>query len=174
MVEITLPIILQIVQTVSLVIGIIYYLTIMRNSNRTRQTEILFQRHKVDLDYMRSWADVMFLQDWNTLEELNEKYPWDTHFEERTRVLYILNTYNNLGLILKEKVVDPKLVFELYSASNIITTWSKYEEFLEAIRIRANNPTEYNGFKYLYNTAVKMYPEVTTIPSAKVKNSNIQ
>lgn len=172
MVEVTLPIILQLVQTVSLVIGIIYYLTIMKNTSKARQTEILFQRHKVDLDYVRSWADVMFIQDWDTFEELEEKYPWDTHFEERTRVIYILNTYNNLGLILREKVVDPKLVFELYSVPNIITTWKKYENFLNTIRQKSNNSEQYDAFDYLYNEARKIYPQVSTIPSARVKNSN--
>ena len=165
MVELTVPIVLQCVQTVGILVGIVYYITIMRNISKARQTEILFQRHKVDLDYMRSWADVMFIQDWNTFEELNERYPWDTHFEERTRVLYILNTYNNLGLILREKVVDSKLVFDLYSPSTIITTWKKYEEFLKTIRRISDDPTEYNAFDYLYHEAVKIYPKGITIPN---------
>ena len=97
MVEITIPIILQIVQTVGILVGIIYYITIMRNTNQTRQTELLLQRNKVDLDYVRSWSDVIIVQDWKTIEELEERYPWETHVEERARVLYILNTYNNLG-----------------------------------------------------------------------------
>ena len=163
MVEITLSIILQIVQTVGILMGIIYYITIMRNANRTRQTELLFQRHKVDLDYLRSWADVIIIQDWKDFEELQERYPWNTHFEERTRVLYILNAYNNLGLILKEKVTDPNLLFELYPPSTVITTWKKYEELVRSMRIRSNNPAEGGGFEFLYNEAKKLYPNVDII-----------
>jgi hypothetical protein len=44
MVEITLPIVLQIIQTVSISVGIIYYLFIMRNVQKSRQRENLFLR----------------------------------------------------------------------------------------------------------------------------------
>jgi hypothetical protein len=170
MVEITLTIMLQIVQTVGILVGIIYYITIMRNANRTRQTELLFQRHKVDFDYLRSWADVILIQDWKDFEELEERYPWNTHFEERTRVLYILNTYNNLGLILREKVTDPNLLFELYTPSNVITTWKKYEEVLRSFRTMSNDPAQYCGFEFLYNEAKKLYPNVDTFPTAKIES----
>jgi hypothetical protein len=40
MVEITLPIILQIVQTVGILVGIAYYLIIMRNSQRSQQIQL--------------------------------------------------------------------------------------------------------------------------------------
>jgi hypothetical protein len=50
MVEITLPIVLQIIQTVGILVGIIYYLIIMRNSQRnqklqleTRQAQLFMQ-----------------------------------------------------------------------------------------------------------------------------------
>ena len=168
MVEITLPIVLQVIQTLGILVGIIYYITIMRNTSRTRQTELLFQRHKVDLDYVRSWADVILVQDWKTIEELEERYPWNTHFEERTRVLYILNTYNNLGIMLKEKVTDPNLLFELYPPSGVMTTWKKYEEFVRNMRSRSNDPLTYGGFEFLYDEAKRLYPNVGIIPTAKI------
>jgi hypothetical protein len=47
MVEITLPIVLQILQTVGILVGIVYYITIMRNSQRTR--ELSLQAQELDL-----------------------------------------------------------------------------------------------------------------------------
>jgi hypothetical protein len=158
MVEITLSVLLQIVQTIGILVGIAYYLTIMRNTQRTRQTELLLQRHKVDLDYARSWADVLVRQDWTTMEELEENYPWETHFEERARVIYLLNTFNTLGLILREKVADSKVVFDLYPASNVITTWLKFEGYLGTIRARSNDQSQFSGFEYLYNEAKRTIP----------------
>jgi hypothetical protein len=40
MVEITLPIVLQLLQTAGLLVGIVYYITIMRNSQRTQQMQL--------------------------------------------------------------------------------------------------------------------------------------
>ena len=74
MVEIAYQMVLQILQTVGILVGIVYYITILRNSQKARQTELLFQRHKVDLDYVRSWADVLLVQEWKNMEDLDEKY----------------------------------------------------------------------------------------------------
>ena len=43
MVEITLPIVLQVIQTVSIAVGIFYYLYIMRNVHKSRQRESLLK-----------------------------------------------------------------------------------------------------------------------------------
>jgi hypothetical protein len=48
MVEITLPITLQIIQTLSLIIGIAYYLTIMRNSQKTRELTLNAQEQALE------------------------------------------------------------------------------------------------------------------------------
>jgi len=69
MVEITLPIILQIVQTVALVVGIIYYLTIMRNQQRTRELTLKAQEHATEtrqaqlfMQIYDKWSDPDFLE----------------------------------------------------------------------------------------------------------------
>jgi hypothetical protein len=58
MAEITLQLVLQIIQTVSLVIGIIYYLTIMRNQNRAREAQVLLQLNQVfnEKEMIKDWA----------------------------------------------------------------------------------------------------------------------
>jgi hypothetical protein len=43
MVEITLPIILQLLQTAGILVGIIYYITIMRNTQKTRELTLQSQ-----------------------------------------------------------------------------------------------------------------------------------
>ena len=48
MVEFTLPIVLQIVQTVGILVGIIYYITIMRNQQRTRELALTAQEHATE------------------------------------------------------------------------------------------------------------------------------
>ncbi len=43
MVEITLPLVLQILQTAGILVGIIYYITIMRNTQKTRELSLRAQ-----------------------------------------------------------------------------------------------------------------------------------
>jgi uncharacterized membrane-anchored protein YhcB (DUF1043 family) len=58
MVEITLPIALQIIQTVSLVVGIIYYLIIMRNSQKTRELALNAQEQALETRQTQLFMDV--------------------------------------------------------------------------------------------------------------------
>jgi hypothetical protein len=74
MVEITLQLVLQIIQTVSLVIGIIYYLAIMRNQNRAREAQVLLQLNQVfnEKEMIKDWAQFTMLE-FMDLEDLREK-----------------------------------------------------------------------------------------------------
>ena len=42
----TLPLVLQIVQTMGILVGIIYYLTIMRNAQKARQTQMFMELYR--------------------------------------------------------------------------------------------------------------------------------
>lgn len=153
---------------IGMIIALTYYTITLRNANRTRQKELLLERNKIGLEYIRSWADVVFVQDWKNLAELQEKYPWDTHFEERARVLYILNVYNSLGLLLKEKVTEPHLMFKMFPPPAVISTWKKYEAWIQEVRELSNDPQEYDGFEFLYNEVRRLYPNVNPIKMAKL------
>jgi hypothetical protein len=48
MVEITLPIMLQILQTAGILVGIAYYLVIMRNSQKTRELALNAQEKALE------------------------------------------------------------------------------------------------------------------------------
>ena len=100
MVEITLPIVLQIIQTVSLIIGIVYYISIMRNQQRTRelslkareeaekarQRDMIIQRSQsYGLEYMRAYTDVRGMTDWVDAEDFMRKYIGRTDVERRRR-----------------------------------------------------------------------------------------
>ena len=173
MVEITLPIILQIVQTVALVVGIIYYLTIMRNQQRTRELTLKAQEHATEtrqaqlfMQIYDKWSDPDFLEAWyliieaefETYEEMNklrenEKYlrAWGT----------IVGFYEGVGVLVKEGLIDIRLVALLMTGTTTLF-WRKMEPFIDEIRRRAY-PRAYIETEYLYNALmdyIKEHPEI--------------
>jgi hypothetical protein len=75
MVEITLPIMLQIVQTVGILVGIIYYITIMRNQQRTRELtlesqELARKAQEQALETRKVQLFMQIYQDMNSTENL--------------------------------------------------------------------------------------------------------
>ena len=67
MVEITLPIVLQIVQTTGIIIGIIYYLTIMRNQQKSQQLTLETRQAQLLLNLMNTYRGTEFRRQWHTL-----------------------------------------------------------------------------------------------------------
>jgi len=62
MVEITLPIVLQIVQTAGIFVGIVYYLTIMRNNQRTQRIQLYntYLQPRLTEEYWDKVLEVLF------------------------------------------------------------------------------------------------------------------
>ena len=177
-----LGIILQVLQTVSIIIGVFYYIMTLQNSNKTqqlalkaqehatktRQTEILFQRLQRTAQNYEAWGEVMFVQEWNSLDEMIEKYSWSKEPKARANFSYVLNLYNNVGLLLQEKIADPELLFKVFDPVSLLTTWSKFEPIILEMRKQTNYEAQGEGFEYLANEARKRFPEINLIRRAKI------
>ena len=172
MVEITLPIVLQILQTAGILVGIVYYITIMRNAQRTReltlkaqeetekarQRDMIIQRSQTyGMDYMRAWYEASNMTDWDDVEDFNEKYRGS---ESRIKWMYLMRQFTLARLHLKEGA-DPELLFYLYPPTSVMTLWERFEPVLRYQSERSNDPRMWEPFEYLYNEAKNRFPEVT-------------
>ena len=156
-----------VIAAASVVVGVVTFIVNSRKEARQREVEFLFQRTQSDLEaYYRAWFNVVTIMDWKNLDELNEKYQFSTHPEERSRFNCIGHFFNSIGLLLKEKVVNPELLFTVFTPALVLTTWRRYESTLKEMRIRSNDPILWSGFEYLGNEVKKRYPEVNLIAAA--------
>jgi len=156
MVEITLPIILQILQTAGILMGIVYYITIMRNAERTRQREQVFLRlQSFDMPYNRAMDHVM--NNWTGKGDYHS-------FDSETRVNYnfITTRYQNIGVMLREKMIDPDLLYKTFSPRAIISLWEKSEHLVRDNREDNKYTTYMEDFEYLYIETKKRYPDIVT------------
>ena len=159
MVEITLPIVLQIIQTVSISVGIIYYLFIMRNVQKSAQRENLLLRFQsFDKTYNMAREDFNE-QEWgNTMEDF-----WNHSSESRANFNYLHMRFNNLGVVLKEKMMDPDIFYQLFPPMQTMSIWERIENIIKDYRKRTNDTTYNEAFEYLYNETKKRYPDISTL-----------
>jgi hypothetical protein len=161
MVEITYQMVLSTVQTISLVVGIVYYIAIMRNNQKTNKTNTLIQRMQThDRSYYKAWANVLNIN-YETPEEWIEKYRYDVNPEVYADWAYIGSIYHNVGYLLKHGLVDPDTIFELYPPSSVIRIWRIYKvmvEYLDNVR----GSELWCHIKYLNDEAERRFPELKT------------
>ena len=173
MVEITLPIVLQILQTAGILVGIIYYITIMRNSQRNQELAIKAQDQATETrqfqtfmqlaEYERSgegWRDHLEWtnMEWDDYDDFERKYGSDVNPENYIRRQRKISFYDRVGWLLKYGMIDKNIAYEL-GGTGYISNWNKYKEIIKIQRELYNIPDYCAHWEYLYEQMAKIAEE---------------
>ena len=167
MVEFTYPMLLDTVRTAGIIMGIIYYLSILRNQQKTRMLEMVSRRaHQAHSYEQQKYAREivpMYSSGWSTPEEYYEKYGYQKTPELEIARVIMQNSLNHWGFLFREGVIDVNFIDRLYNPWHIITFWEKFKPLFEDARRRLH-PSHANQVEALYNAVVdlkqKKYPTV--------------
>lgn len=155
---------LQILQTVGILVGIIYYITIMRNTMRARMLQVSaqFSNMWTRNEFVSNFIDAAYIQDYTTFEEWVEKYGFSVNPEATVKLFSLGNMYNSAGQMVKDGLVKPEFVWSIQAPFSIILLWEKVKPLIDRFRESDNDPSMWGSFEYLYNVTKKRYPEVMT------------
>lgn len=161
MVEITLSIVLQSVQTIGILVAIFYYFTIMRNTQKTRELTLKAQEQVLETrqaqlfmhiysnwystDYWENWDNTMQFE-FKDFDDVNEKITPEIRKSARS----IFAFYEGLGVLVKRGLIEPSLIDDLMSAQ-VLSFWERWRDFYAEMRIRRKNPMAAEWIEYLYS-----------------------
>lgn len=174
MVEVTYQMMLSTLQTIALIVGIVYYLIIMRNSQRTqqialetRQAQLLMQIYQrmSSSEYVSDWAEILNYE-WDSYEDFELKYGSADHPKKFGKRASIWRSFDGVGLLVKQGLLDVENVYELLD-SGVLLQWMKWEPIIKEQRIRYGFPNQSIWFEYLADELLKIRSErgVTKEPS---------
>jgi len=172
MVEITYQMVLSTLQTVGILVGIIYYLIIMRNSQRTRELTLqsqdltrkaqeqaletrqaqLFMQiftRQYDIDQRRSIHLVNSLE-YEDYEDFNDKYGVENDPDAYFRMASLGTYFEGVGVLVKRNLVDPSMVDDLMSG-RIIDFWEAVGPYFFELRERTGDYEALEHVEYLYD-----------------------
>jgi len=162
MVEITYQMALSTLQTAGILVGIVYYITIMRNAQRnqrlqleTRQTQLLMQIYQ-DLTSettLRNWIEILSYE-FEDYEEFNSKYGAAYNRESFAKRFSVWRLLDGVGLLLRDGLLDPDRVYDLMD-STVIPQWEKFGHIIKQHR-NEGWPDAEEGFEYLYHEIMKV------------------
>jgi len=181
MVEITYQMVLSTLQTIALIVGIAYYLFIMRNSQRnqeltlkaqeqaleTRQTQLFMQIYQqLNSEESHKTSMEIYNLEIKDNDEFLQKYDSSVNPAHYGKRAYIWFSYNTIGELLRMGIIELELLIRLQLDPMVILMWEKWEEIIRATRVRENIPDLWEGFEYLYDEMKKFrssrgYPEIT-------------
>ncbi len=163
MVEITYQMVLSTLQTVALIVGITYYLFIMRNSQKTRELALNAQEQALEtrqtqlfMDVYRSHttkehqadvSELLLSWDWNDFDDFKEKYMVPP---DNAKYLSYFANLEGLGLLVRNGLLDANLVYDLQYVS-IIMIWEKFLPIILEYREAWSTPQLWGTVEYLYD-----------------------
>ena len=157
---IELSIIRDLVTIFGVIAGLTYYVMTVRNAEKTRKQDVIFQRiSELDDEFYNKWTNLLD-SDWKTYAE------WRKHRLEHPEsygfLAYMLSLLGGIGETLRKGIIDPDSLFSIYTPILVIFTWEKVKPIIEFYRDGTNIPTYLDNFEYLYDEAKKRYPEMHT------------
>ena len=161
MAEITYQMVLSTLQTAGLLVGIFYYITTLRNAQKNRTIDMVFQRTQTRTpEYFQNINELSQMEiGWTTTDEFWEKYNYEKTPELMGKRSNILSDMNAWGYLLREGLVDIDFVCRFNTPGWILKFW-KTNEPLTMQNRNHKNPDNNRDFEFLYNAVKKKYPEI--------------
>ena len=152
-----------VIAAISVVIGVANSILTNRRAERRRQIELetrqeeLFMEYRATTTYegLRHWQDVMYRQDWKTWDEYWEKYSTRVNLEAATKVMYIANLFHTLGVLARERLIDPKFIYK-QDPHSVVLTWNRLKPYVIGVRKNLGIHQLYEAFEWLANLMTEM------------------
>jgi hypothetical protein len=187
MVDLSYQMVLSTLQTAGILVGITYYLVIMRNSQKTRelvlqsqeltrksqedaletrQVQLFMNIYKEHLTERES-RSLYFLMDmeYDDFEDYERKYGRDNNPEAHDLITMHQLLMEGFGILVREGYVNVRLV-ALFTSGSIRIGWEKLRNYIYETRERYNFPRYSIEYEYLYNTLMEYaekHPELQII-----------
>ena len=146
-----------------LTVSIVYYASILKNSNKTRELQLRAQEHaketrKIQLlheinesvsegDSHLNWVDMLDMK-WDNYEDFISKYGRENNPDLYHGRLRIWRRMNFSGLLIRDGLIDTSTYVQ-YIGDNPPIIWSKFKDIIEELRVQVDNPELYVGIEIL-------------------------
>lgn len=149
---------LSTLQTIALIVGIVYYITIMRNTRKNQQLTLETRQAQLYMGLMNTLRSPEFRKQWHITEsatwkdfdDFSEKYSPVKNPEVLTAVVSMFTFFDSVGTLVKKKLINIDLV-DGTLAIHLIVTWKRYESILKGDREYFQAPNLWEDFEYIYN-----------------------
>jgi len=156
MVEITYQMVLSTLQTIALIVGIAYYLFIMRNSQRNQQHQLETRQAQLYMTLFNTINNQNIWRHWNEIREYQftdyddfmDKYGPVNNPEAYDKYVKVLWLFTEMGVLVQEGYITVEHVGNLMEYTPI-RAWRKFGPIIEKERGKRYSIGGYGTFEYL-------------------------
>ncbi|MBN1683213.1 hypothetical protein JW865_06650 [Candidatus Bathyarchaeota archaeon] len=151
-----LPIILT---GIGIIVSVLYYAMVLRNSNITRQAQLFSQIYLVFHQDYPKYSVILLDWDYENYKDFMEKYGRQVP-ERYGDWLKLCSFLEGLGVLVKRGLTNKHLVGDFMSGY-VVKFWIKFEPLVLEIRQVLDWPSAYEHIEYLYKEMEPIYRKKT-------------
>jgi hypothetical protein len=103
--------------------------------------------------------------EWKDYDDFERKYGSDYNMDNAAKRFCVWYTYNTLGMLVREKLVEPELLYPIVDG-NVLFQWSKFKDVIKEGRKRYGNMDDLSDFEFIYNEILRV--TLSKDPSYKI------
>lgn len=175
--QITFQTIFQFLQTISIMVGIAYYLMILQNQQKSQKTALDTRQAQLfmpiyakfyDKEFMKDYVTIMSWE-WDDYDDFMLKHGAD-NLDDWSTIMAWTDYFEGLGVLVNRGLIEVSFIDDLISGM-VIGFWEKYGDYIMEFRTRANYPQFAEFCEYLYveikSIAEQQHPELETVKISK-------
>jgi len=167
MVDLTYQMFLSTVQTVSLVIGIVYYLTIMRSNQKSQQLQLETRKAQLYMQlFLRITSEEFTKKSLELLKmpigdvsEFMEKHISGLESTLQAKLFSMFWHIDGLGYMMSQGLIDPEMVYNFGGGFAQVWHWKKWEPLILRMRELRGEPEFLKWFEYAADEMMKIRQE---------------
>ena len=153
---VSIEVLAMLLSGLSISASILYYTSVIRNANKTREAQLFMQSYKeTSTPELQQRAYELFSWQWQDFEDFNTKY-W-TDKETRSIFIAFMIYMNGLGIMLEEGHLPARLLYKMDQGGYIpIMLWNKFKSIIQSQREFLNNPENWKYIEYYADEMIKL------------------
>ena len=122
----------------------------------TRQAQLLMQIYDQvnNRDFQRDFSETMWYWKFNEWDDYWEKY--GSRIDEYLKLVHVVNTFNGIGTVLENKLVDSKMLYEIVGRS-VLQYWDKFGPMVKQWSEGAGDVKNMSKVQFLYDEMGRLY-----------------
>jgi hypothetical protein len=101
----------------------------------------------------RRYQELMNME-WKDYDDFERKYGSDYNLDNAAKRFSVWQTYNTLGMLVREKLVEPELLYPILGG--VVNHWGKFKDVIKEGRKRYGNMDDLSDFEFLYNEILRV------------------
>ncbi|MFW9975872.1 MAG: hypothetical protein ACFFDQ_11425 [Candidatus Thorarchaeota archaeon] len=141
---------------ISLVVGISYYIMILRNASRSRKAELYleFQNKSYDKEFTKDIFEIYNKWKWTSIEDFVQKYGPETNPEAFSKFTAVGSYFDSMGVLLKKGLITIDILPEIMTIA-VLTFWEKIQPITKEMGVLFRRESAFSNINYLYSAVMK-------------------